>query len=150
MLFKKAFSEVLQSSLFFSDILSTYNRIFVIGVQKSDRYLNKNQVSVAIRRYKSLSGKHQSLSSSSPYYNICKTFCIRTLLSLSAYPCVSILHGHFFVFCGSSTLPSFFSMFSLLQISCTSNSFTSLSTSLCTCHPSSSSSAGCTKWKSSF
>lgn len=28
------FSKVLRSSLFFSDILSTYNRIFVIGVQK--------------------------------------------------------------------------------------------------------------------
>lgn len=149
MLFKKAFSKVLQSSLFFSDILSTYNRIFVIGVQKSDRYLNKNQVSVAISRYRSLSGKHQSLSSSSPYYNIYRKSCIRTLLSQSAYPCVSILHGHFCVL-WQQHLALLFSMFSLLQISCTSNCFTSLSTSLCTCHPSSSSSAGCTKWKSSF
>lgn len=48
MLFQSAVSKVLRFSLFFSDILSTYIRIFDLGVQKSDRYLNKNQVSVAI------------------------------------------------------------------------------------------------------
>lgn len=101
------FSKVLRFSLFFSDILSTYSRIFDLGVQKSDRYLNKNQVSVAIRRYKSLSGKHQSLSSSSPYYNIYRKSCIRTLLSQSAYPFVSILHGHFLCFVAAAPCPPF-------------------------------------------
>lgn len=43
-----------------------------------------------------------------------------------------------------------FSWFSRMQISCTSNRFTSRSTSRCTLHSSSSSSAGCTKRKSSF
>jgi len=46
--FSLIFSEFLRFSLFFSDILSTYSRIFDLGVQKSDRYLNKNQVSVAV------------------------------------------------------------------------------------------------------
>lgn len=105
MLFQSAVSKVLRFSLFFSDILSTYSRIFDLGVQKSDRYLNKNQVSVAIRRYKSLSGKHQSLSSSSPYYNIYRKSCIRTHLSQSAYPCVSILHGHFLSFVAAAPCP---------------------------------------------
>lgn len=149
MLFQSAVSKVLRFSLFFSDILSTYSRIFDLGVQKSDRYLNKNQVSVAIRRYKSLSGKHQSLSSSSPYYNIYRILYPNPPFSIGI-PMRINSSWAFFEFCGSSTLPSYFSMFSLLQISCTSNCFTSLSTSLCTFHPSPSSSAGCTKWKSSF
>lgn len=111
---------LLRSSLKFSEVLC-FSLIFSLRIiaffhrgTKSDRYLNKNQVSVAIRRYKSLSGKHQSLSSSSPYYNICKTFCIRTLLSQSAYPCVSILHGHFLCFVAAAPCPPF----SVCLVSC--------------------------------
>lgn len=51
MLFHRAVSKVLQSSLNFSVFLFVLSPNQGIRIQKNDRYLNKNQVSVAILKH---------------------------------------------------------------------------------------------------